>query len=766
MKTTKRIQFIVIGAVAVCMAGSRSVRAQEDGPLGTAFTYQGRLASSGKPLSNTADFQFTLWDDASAGNQIGALVPVNNVNVVAGLFTVPLNANNEFGVSAFNGEARWLQIALRSPAGGGAFTTLGPRQALTATPNALFALNADRLDGLDSTAFLQSIPVPLTLSGTSAHIIRGDNTSTTNGVTAVFGSATAAATVNYGVFGQSDSAQGRGVAGVARAASGGAYGGQFQSDSTGGRGVYASATAATGDTYGVYGRSASTSGIGVYGSATAGSGVNYGGWFHSDSTNGYGVYGLAAAASGVNYGGWFQSDSTTGRGVLGLATAASGSTYGGRFQSDSTSGRGVFGEASAATGTTYGVYGHCASTDGLGVYGEATAVSGPNIGVYGRSASTLGRAVFGLAAATSGANYGVFGQSASTTGLGVLGTATAVSGANYGVAGQSASSSGIGVFGSAYAASGTTFGGRFESDSTSGRGIFGEATAATGITYGGRFENGSIDGTAVYGYASKGERSVGVYARSNGGQAAVIGLNDGAGAEWGGDFETDGFGGRGLQGTNLAATGPNYGVYGAASSQNRSAYAVYAGGDFGASGAKSFRIDHPDDPENKYLLHYSVESPEVINFYRGTVTLDGAGEVVVELPSYFAKVNKDPSYVLTAVGAPMPMLHVALEISADALAEGANAGPDDLAPPCSFRIAGGAPGARVSWEVKAVRNDRWVQQRGAPVEVDKQDPERGKYQHPELYGQPPEMGMDYRPDTDRAAPERPSPAALPEATPR
>ena len=45
--------------------------------------------------------------------------------------------------------------------------------------------------------------------------------------------------------------------------------------------------------------------------------------------------------------------------------------------------------------------------------------------------------------------------------------------------------------------------------------------------------------------------------------------------------------------------------------------------------------------------------------------------------------------------------------------------------------------------VKDLRNDRWVQQRGAPVEVEKQGLERGTYQHPELYDLPPERGMGY-----------------------
>ena len=36
-------------------------------------------------------------------------------------------------------------------------------------------------------------------------------------------------------------------------------------------------------------------------------------------------------------------------------------------------------------------------------------------------------------------------------------------------------------------------------------------------------------------------------------------------------------------------------------------------------GGGGFRVDHPLDPENKYLSHSFVESPEMMNVYSGTV---------------------------------------------------------------------------------------------------------------------------------------------------
>lgn len=107
-------------------------------PLSTSFNYQGRLEDGTNPANATYDFTFRLFDAAAVGVPIGGLLSVNDMVVSDGLFTVPL----DFGASPFSGEARWLEIAVRPGASSGAYTTLTPRQPLTAAPYALYALNS------------------------------------------------------------------------------------------------------------------------------------------------------------------------------------------------------------------------------------------------------------------------------------------------------------------------------------------------------------------------------------------------------------------------------------------------------------------------------------------------------------------------------------------------------------------------------------------------------------------------------------------------
>jgi hypothetical protein len=145
--------------------------------------------------------------------------------------------------------------------------------------------------------------------------------------------------------------------------------------------------------------------------------------------------------------------------------------------------------------------------------------------------------------------------------------------------------------------------------------------------------------------------------------------------------------------------------------------------------AGQFKIDHPLDPANKYLCHSLVESTEMKNVYDGIATLDASGEAEVRLWDWCEALNRDFRYQLTPIGAPAPGLHVAQELSGN-----------------RFRIAGGQPGMRVSWQLTGVRHDPYASAHTIMVEEDKPAAERGHYLHPGLYEQPPERAIEWARD--------------------
>ncbi len=176
---------------------------------------------------------------------------------------------------------------------------------------------------------------------------------------------------------------------------------------------------------------------------------------------------------------------------------------------------------------------------------------------------------------------------------------------------------------------------------------------------------------------------------------------------------------RGVSGYSQPTAGWGIGVLG-----QGGWYGLFSIGNTGATGVKTFAIDHPEDPENKILKHFSIEANEVLNLYRGVVVLDGSGEATVELPSYFDLINTNFSYQLTAIGTPQQP-YVLTEIAGN-----------------TFEVAG-APNSKVSWTVYANRNDKYLQQNpeeGVDVVV-KTGERQGKYLNPELYGMPESSAM-------------------------
>lgn len=104
-------------------------------PIGAAFTYQGDLYDNDQPVSDTCDFEFTLWDAGAGGAQVGGVI-AQSLDVDAGQFTTLL----DFGSTAFAGEARWLQIDVCCPSPcSPALTPLEPRLELTPSTYAIRA---------------------------------------------------------------------------------------------------------------------------------------------------------------------------------------------------------------------------------------------------------------------------------------------------------------------------------------------------------------------------------------------------------------------------------------------------------------------------------------------------------------------------------------------------------------------------------------------------------------------------------------------------
>jgi len=314
---------------------------------------------------------------------------------------------------------------------------------------------------------------------------------------------------------------------------------------------------------------------------------------------------------------------------------------------------------------------------GHGLYGNSES----GYGVYGRNVTTECDGALGGSA-------GVYGGGCAG-GTGVLGRGRT------GVKGES--TTGDGVLGTSSAADKS--------------GVYGVTTVSDGFGVFGRNQ-----GTMATG--GLGNYDSGAFGQSHNGNRGYLGT-DNAGVL--------GFGSAG--GNGVEATSSTGDALHAFSTAGRAGYfvgAVQITGNLSVSGTVSkgggtFTIDHPLDPENRTLAHSFVESPEMMNVYDGVVVLGENGQAVVELPAYFEALNRDFRYQLTCVGGYAPVF-IAEEVSES-----------------RFKIAGGAAGLKVSWQITGVRRDAWAETHRVVVEADKPEDERGRFLHPEAFGMPVEL---------------------------
>jgi hypothetical protein len=230
MRSALRLSLVALLAAAIAVPAAAA-------PIGTAFTYQGYLVDNGTAATGLYDLRFSLWDDPSAGSQVGGTLTLEDQPVVDGVFNVEL----DFGVLAlYYAQARWLLVEVRPGASTGSFSAL-PRQHLTPSLSAL---------GL-------ALPVSQETSANGS-LLQFRNSSTQAGSAA--GEFNAAG--SYGVIGRTSSTGSQSA------------------------GVHGEATATSGTTIGVEGiGTASPSGTGIVGKGTA-----TGGFFQANGLAGTGVY--------------------------------------------------------------------------------------------------------------------------------------------------------------------------------------------------------------------------------------------------------------------------------------------------------------------------------------------------------------------------------------------------------------------------------------------------------------------------------------------
>ena len=442
--------------VSICIVLSVATARGQTGQT-TAFTYQGQLSSAGQPATGSYDLQFALFGVASGGAPIGSTQTVTAVPVSNGVFTVQL----DFGVSAFPGADRYLEIGVR-PAGTGSYITLAPRQQISSTPYAIRTLSAMTADALSSAcvgcvtnaqiASVAGSKVTGTIPTTS--LPTGSGNYIQNSTAPQVGA-------NFNISGNGTVGGNLTVTGTLNANVSGNF---IQNRTTpqSNANFDVSGNGSVGGTL-----SAGDLAAGPPAQLTPQLDVDGTGWFRGDSTplTGHGK-GLAAGLGGA--GGYvfaFDYGAETPLNLLlnnpggnvGIGTitpvarleVTTGTGPGDGVHGTSTGGRGVWGDSS----TYQGVYGH--SVSNAGVVGEsdkfdavfATSHDPNNSGVIAFNDNS-GFGVTGITnAAHTSTKAGVYGQSTGTGGVGVIGQAD--SGNAWGVYGTSASPTGVGVVGNA-----------------------------------------------------------------------------------------------------------------------------------------------------------------------------------------------------------------------------------------------------------------------------------------------------------------------------
>jgi hypothetical protein len=632
----------------------------------TAFTYQGKLTDAGNPANGSYDMQFKLFDAVSGGAQQGSTITNPTVQVSAGTFTVTL----DFGTNVFTGAARYLEISVRPAGSPNPYTVLAPLQQITSSPYAIQTINAQQLAGLPASRYVASDINGNVGIGTPAPVGKLDivgNVTTNFGQTNIY--AANGGQASLGFFNDN-----------------GASGWIIGRD-VGGFGT---------NNFFIYDRANSTNRLLI-------------------DTNGHVGIGTDTAQAKLTV-----QNANGGRILIGDASCGNGF--------------GAIGFAPTLAGcASYALLGNAANTflgrpaGGALYFREANSdqmiiTTGGNVGIGTITPQSK------LTVQTSSNSYGLTHTDGTITVASALVSAgTIFDGGwlgtrsnhslhffiNDGFPSMTIATNGsVGVGTSVPTA-------KLHVNGSSLNGVYASSNfqAFWGESFG--------DNKAAMQASSSGNGGFGVYAVATG-DGNTVGV-------WG---ESTSSVGKGVFGKS-----PNHGVWGKTTGSGRGVWGDnngsdsvgYAGYFFGRvkvtglleKGAGAFKIDHPLDPEHKYLLHSFVESPDMMNIYNGNVTTDDEGNATVTMPDWFEALNQDFRYQLTVIG------QFAQAIIASKLRQN------------RFTIKTDRPHVEVSWQVTGIRHDAYARANRIQVEQEKPKDEAGTYLHPQAFGQPEEKGVEW-----------------------
>jgi hypothetical protein len=750
------IVFCMFALLAPCSA-------RADVPL--LINYQGYLTDSGgTPLSGSQLIYFRLYNTLTGGTDFWD--EQQTVDVTDGVFNVQLGAVSPLVANDFNLPEVYLEIQIF--AAGTGWETLTPRQKLTSAAFAIKAGNADMLDGLtvadldaayvnagETNAVTSAMIADNSISAAdlgnnsvgTAEISAGAVTSTglaDSAVTAaklapnsvgsgqVIDNSLTAADLAPNSVGSSEVTNNSLTA--ADLAANSVTASEIAADAVGSSEITDGSVAAAdlADDY------VNTTGDAMTGDLSIGGNISV-----SKSSDLPSDYTATFESSGGNYAyainGIANSADSFARGLDLNVDSANSAAYGARINADSYStAYGLNSDATSTHGSAYGaqIYSTVGSSSTSSVYGIY------NMNYQNGTGNLYGIRTYNYHNGTWGDGYGLYAfldGSDNGDAKGVYSEAHKDDTGNFGVVygghfigDNDRSGSSYGVLGEATGSGGTRYG------------VYGRAITSGDLEYNyGVYSQAASSNYFAYGYRAEVDLTT---ANSAGGYGSFLWLEaDSAstGFLYGGVTNLRHYGGSGstigyATTVHPSDSGSAYGIYSQVYSAETTgvAYAGYFLGNVYVSGTLSkgggsFKIDHPLDPESKYLQHSFVESPDMMNVYNGNVELDAEGEAWVQLPAYFQALNMDFRYQLTALGAPGPNLYIAEKISDN-----------------RFKIAGGQPNMEVSWQVTGIRQDAWAQANRIQVEVDKNETEQGSYLYPEAYGLDATRSVEYARDPD------------------